>query len=204
MGQKYRLYEESTNERVVNEIVEHLQRGAIMIYPTDSAYAMGCALSSIKAINRIKQLKGKKDDNLSLICCTLSNIADYAKVDNQTFRFLKAHTPSPVTFVLQASRGVPNSFLDKKKSVGVRLPNSNIARMIVSALGEPVVSTTIPYRNNEEENISDSSLIYELYGDMVDIFVDGGEIWGELTTVIDLTTNEPSIIREGSYIFDNL
>ncbi len=202
MGERYRLYEECTNEKLLREIVDMLRKDCIMAYPTDSAYALGCALSSIKSINRIKKLKNKSNDNLSLICNSLSSIADYAKVDNATFKFLKEHTPSPVTFILNASNSIPNSFLDKKKSVGVRVPINNIARRIVEELGEPLVSTTIPFRNAEEEEYTDSSLIYETIGDMVDIFVDGGDIWGQLSTVCDLTTGEPIIIRQGEYIIE--
>ncbi len=198
MAKKYRLYEECTNEKHVREIVDMLRRDYIMIYPTDTAYALGCALSSIKAINQIKRLKNKKDDNLSLICCNMSSASDYAKVDNATFRILKENTPSPVTFILNASNTIPNSFLDKKKSVGIRIPQCNIARVIVEELGEPLVSTTIPLTESEEE-YSNPSLIYDEWGDRVDIFVDGGDIWGELSTVCSLVDGDISILRDGDY-----
>lgn len=201
MAKKIRLYEDFTNEKSVREIALLLQEGAIMIYPTDSAYALGCSLDSIKAINKIKKIKGKKDDNLSLICSNMSNIADYAKVDNSTYRFLKEHTPSPVTFILNASNKIPNSFLDKKKSVGIRIPQSNIVIKICEELGAPIVSTTLPHRGLDPEDYNEPSLLFDEFGDMVDIFVDGGEIWGKLSTIVDLTSGEAEIIREGDYTF---
>lgn len=199
MAKKYRLYEDCTNEKSLREIAEILRGDTIIIYPTDSTYALGCSLESIKAINRIKKIKNKKDDNLSLICCDLSHISDYAKVDNSTFRFLKEHTPSPVTFILNASNKVPNSFLDKKKSVGIRVPKCNIALRIVEELGVPLVSTTLPHGNLSPEDYGQPELLWEEFGDMIDVFVDGGELWGELTTVVDITSGEPEIIREGDY-----
>lgn len=199
MAKKYRLYEDCTNEKSLREIAEILRGDTIIIYPTDSTYALGCSLESIKAINRIKKIKNKKDDNLSLICCDLSHISDYAKVDNSTFRFLKKHTPSPVTFILNASNKVPNSFLDKKKSVGIRVPKCNIALRIVEELGVPLVSTTLPHGNLSPEDYGQPELLWEEFGDMIDVFVDGGELWGELTTVVDITSGEPEIIREGDY-----
>lgn len=202
MAQKFRLYEDCTNEKTVREIAELLRRDAVIIYPTDSTYAIGCSLESIKAINRIKKLKDKKDDNLSIICSDLSNISDYAKVDNATFRFLKDHTPSPVTFILNASNRVPNTFLDKKKSVGIRVPNCNIAIKIVQELGVPLVTTSIPLGKLELEDCGDPSLIWEEFKTKVDLFVDAGEIWGELTTVVDITSGELVVIREGDYKFD--
>lgn len=199
MAKKYRLYEDCTNEKSLREIAEILRGDTIIIYPTDSTYALGCSLDSIKAINRIKKIKNKMDDNLSLVCSDLSNISDYAKVDNVTFKFLKEHTPSPVTFILCASNKVPNAFLDKKKSVGIRVPKCNIAIRIVEQLGVPLVSTTIPLGNLLPEDYGQPELLWEEFGDMVDVFVDAGELWGELTTVVDFTSGEPVIIREGDY-----
>ena len=176
MAKKYRLYEDCTNEKSLREIAELLRRDAIIIYPTDSTYALGCSLESIKAINRIKKIKNKKDDNLSLICSDLSNISDYAKVDNVTFKFLKQHTPSPVTFILNASNKVPNAFLDNKKSVGIRIPQCNIATRIVEELGVPLVSTTIPLGKLELEDCGEPSLIWDVFEQQVDVFVDAGEL----------------------------
>lgn len=201
MAKKIRLYEECTNEKSLREIADGLLKDCIMIYPTDSAYALGCSLSSIKAINRIKKIKGKSDDNLSLICSDLSHVSDYARIDNATFKLLKENTPAPVTYILNASNRIPNSFLDKKKSVGIRIPKSNIAVRIVETLGEPLVSTTIPQGKLEGEELADPSLLFEEYGDMVDIFIDGGEIWGQLTTVVDTTNGDFEIIRQGDYEF---
>lgn len=203
MAKKYRLYEDCTNEKSVREVADILRNDGIIIYPTDSTYALGCSLESIKAINRIKKIKNKKDDNLSLVCSDLSNIADYAKVDNPTFKFLKEHTPSPVTFILNASNKVPNSFLDKKKSVGIRIPKCNIAIKIVEELGAPLVSTTIPQGNLEEGDYGEPSLLWDEFGDLVDVFVDAGELWGHLTTVVDMTSGEPVIIREGDYVISS-
>lgn len=201
MAKKIRLYEECTNEKSLREIADALLKDCIMIYPTDSAYALGCSLSSIKAINRIKKIKGKSDDNLSLICSDLSHIADYARVDNATFKLLKENTPAPVTYILNASNKIPNAFLDKKKSVGIRIPKSNIAIRIVETLGEPIVSTTIPNGRLDADDLAEPSLLYEEFGDMVDLFIDGGEIWGQLTTIVDTTDGEFVVVRQGDYEF---
>lgn len=197
-GRLIRLYEDNTNEKQVRQIVEQLERGAVIIYPTDTFYALGCLLTSVKSIMRIKELKGKDNDMLSLICSDLSNVSDYARVDNQTFKLLKANTPAPVTFILNASGGVPNKFLERKKSVGIRVPDNAIARAIVECVGVPLVSSSLTSSENPESG--DPSLLWDEYCDKVDIMIDGGEAAMRPSTVVDLTDGEAVITRQGDYV----
>lgn len=197
MGEIIRLYEKNTDIRQLRNIADQLERGAIIIYPTDTTYAMGCSLDSVKSINRLKKLKGIDNDNLALICGGLSNIADYARVDDNTFKVLKRNTPGAVTFILNASNSVPNSFLNNKKTVAIRIPENNITLSLVEMLGVPLVSTSIP-PDEEWEEMNDPSLIWEKYRGEVDIMIDGGSFPPRESTIVDFTDGEPEIIREGA------
>lgn len=192
-----RLYEESPDPRRLGEVVEALERGAVIIYPTDTYYALGCLLTCIRSIARIKEIKGKHDDSLSLICHDLSHISDYARVDNAAFRLIKANTPAPVTFILPASGAVPNKFLDRKRSVGIRLPDNTIPRAIVRMAGVPLVSSSLI--SAEEPSSGDPSLLWDEYCDRADMMVDGGTARMIPSTVVDLTGGEPVVTRQGGY-----
>ncbi len=199
MGQLIRLYDENPNPKTIREVVAALESGAIVIYPTDTLYAMGCSVENIKTISKIKAIKGKDNDNLSLICNDLQCAAKYARIDNATFKILREHAPAPVTFVLKPTGNVPNKFLSSKKSVGIRIPDSNIARAIVEELGHPLVSTSLPLSSLEEENQHNSELLWEEYGDKVDIFIDGGDSNTTPSTVVEIENGSITILREGAY-----
>lgn len=196
MGQVIRLYEDNPNEKGLREAAEMLRHDAVAIFPTDSFYAFGCSLESHKAINRIKLLKRKSDDNLSLICSDLSNIADYARVDNHVFKLLKRNTPGAFTFILNASNRVPNAFLNRKKSVGIRVPGNRIATGLVKELGAPLVVTSIPLGDIAPEDCADPSLLWDVYKEQVDLLIDGGLVPNVPTTVADLSSGEAEIIRQ--------
>ena len=196
MGQVIRLYEENPNEKGMREAAEMLRRDAVAIFPTDSFYVLGCSLESPKAINRIKLLKRKTNDNLSLICSDLSNISDYARVDNNVFKLLKRNTPGAFTFILNASNRVPNAFLNRKKSVGIRIPGNRIATGLVEELGSPLVVTSIPLGDIALEDCADPALLWDAYKEQVDLLIDGGTVPNIPTTVADLTSGEAEIIRQ--------
>lgn len=196
-GPVIRLYEDNPDPRRLREAVDALERGTVIIYPTDTYYALGCLLTCVKSIGRIKELKGKTDDHLSLICHDLSEISDYAKVDNAAFRFIRANTPAPVTFVLNASGAVPNRFLDRKRNVGIRLPDNAIPRAIVRMAGVPLVSSSLT--SSEEPSSGDPSLLWDEYAERVDMMIDGGPAPMSPSTVVDLTGGEPVILRQGEY-----
>ena len=201
MGKFIKLYKDNTSAKLLTEIVDALNSGAIIIYPTDTLYAMGCSLNQVKAINRIKDIKGKKDDNLALICPDMQSVAKYAKVDNASFRVLKEHTPAPVTYIMEAMGLVPNKFLDGKKFVGIRITENNITQSIVEMLGVPLVTTSLPSGKLDIEDVINPELLREEYENIVDIFIDGGEALNIPSTVVELDNGEITVIRQGEYTF---
>ncbi|MFI3321021.1 MAG: L-threonylcarbamoyladenylate synthase [Rikenellaceae bacterium] len=201
MGKLIKLYSDNTSAKLLAEVVGALEAGAIIIYPTDTLYAIGCSLSMVKSINNIKKMKGKSDDNLALICADIQQLSRYAKVDNRSFRVLKEHTPAPVTYVMEATGSVPNKFLESKKMVGVRITQNPIVQQIVEILGVPLVTTSLPIGGIDDEDIINPELLWEEYGDRVDIFVDGGYAYNAPSTVVELIGGELNIIRQGEYEF---
>lgn len=198
MARLIKLYSENTSEKELRSIASALEGGAIIIYPTDTLYALGCSLNNIKAISKIKEIKRKSDDNLSLVLADISSLSEYARIDNTQFKLIKRNTPGAFTFILDASKSVPNKFLERKSSVGVRIPDNNITRQIVEALGSPLVSTSITIPNLELEDFGDPELIWEECRDMVDIMIDGGFADVSESTIVDLTDGEPEIVRQGA------
>jgi len=184
------------------QAVTVLKNDGIIIYPTDSVYAMGCSSNSPKAIEKICRLKRTTPEkiNLSLVCADLSQLSQYAKpLPNNTFRLMKKALPGPYTFILQAVNNIPRMFLrQNKKTIGIRVPDNNICREIINQLGEPLVSTSL---HNEDDEITDyftdPDMIYNQYQDIVDAIIDGG--FGNIyaTTIIDCTEEEPVVVREG-------
>ncbi|MFI3314286.1 MAG: L-threonylcarbamoyladenylate synthase [Rikenellaceae bacterium] len=201
MGRLIKLYSENTNQKSLSLVVDALMQGAILIFPTDSFYAMGCSLESVKAINLIKQKKGKNNDNLALICSSLQQASKYAKVDNATFKILKEHTPAPVTYILEATNTLPNKFLQGKKQVGIRITTNAIIQQIVELLGHPMVTTSIPKGKLEQDDMLNPELLWEEYASSVDFFIDGGDVPNTPSTVVELKSGELTIIREGGYTF---
>ena len=195
-----RIYEDNPNEKVLNQVVDVLKRGGIIIYPTDTVYGLGCDITNQKAIERIAKLRGIKPEkaNFSFICYDLSHISDYTKpIDTTTFRVLKKALPGPFTFIFNASGNVPKLLASNKKTVGIRVPDNNIARQIVKLLGNPLLSTSIHDEDDIIEYTTDPELIYEKYQDKVDLVIDGGYGDNVASTVIDCTSGDFEIIREG-------
>lgn len=192
-----KIYPQNPNEKAVAQVVEILAHDGVIIYPTDSVYAFGCSLKSNKAIERLRSLTGKTGSNFSIICPDLSTIATYAKVDNDTFKMLKRNLPGPFTFLLNASGKIPDKFLEKKKTVGVRIPDNAIPMALVEELGHPMVTASVK-DSDEEEYTTDPSLIAERYGNAVDAIIDGGYGNNIPTTIVDCTDPEETVIvREG-------
>lgn len=192
-----RIYPENPNPRALAQVVETLQNDGVIIYPTDSVYAFGCSLGCPRAIERMRTITGKFHNEFSLICADLSTISTYAKVDTPTFKLLKRHLPGPFTFVLPASGKLSDRYLERRKEVGIRIPNHPIAQAIVERLGSPLVTTSVRNPALEEEYTVDPSLLEEEYGASVDLLVDGGYGLTMPTTVVDYTAHEPVVIRQG-------
>jgi tRNA threonylcarbamoyl adenosine modification protein (Sua5/YciO/YrdC/YwlC family) len=196
-----KIYNENPNTREIDKVVSALQDGGIVIYPTDTLYAFGCDALNVRAVEKICNLKGinPEKSNLSIICNDLSIISEYAKVDTPTFKLMKRNLPGPFTFILPTTSSLPKIY-KKKKTVGIRVPDNKIIREIVIRLGNPVLSTSIIDENDEIEYITNPELIHEKWQDFVDIVIDGGIGGIEPSTVIDCSTGEHDIIRQGSRV----
>ena len=192
------LHPENPQPRNIRTIVECIQDGGIIVYPTDTIYGLGCDIFRQKAVDRICRIKNIQPQKaqFSFICHDLSDLSKYAKaISTPLYRLLKRHLPGPYTFILPASREVPKILKSKKDTVGIRIPNNQIARTIVMELGHPILSTTLPGEVVEE--YTDPEVIHENFKDIVDIVVDGGPGGIVPSTVIDCTDDEPVIVREG-------
>ena len=199
MAQFIKIYEENPNPKEIRKVVDVLKKGGLIIYPTDTVYGLGCDITNSRALERIAQIKGVKLEkaNFSFICHDLSNLSDYVKqIDTTTFKILKRALPGPYTFILPGAKTLPVAF-KKKKTVGIRVPNNNIALEIVRTLGNPIVSTSI--RDDDEilAYTTDPELILEKWGKLVDLVIDGGYGDNEASTVIGFSEGEPLIVREG-------
>jgi len=195
-----KIYPENPNEKTIQQVVELLRKGGIIIYPTDTVYGLGCDITNQRAIEQICKIRNIKPEkaNFSFVCYDLSHISDFIKpIDNTTFRVLKKALPGPFTFILNANNNVPKLLSSKKKTVGIRVPDNNIARCIVKELGNPILSTSIHDDDDLIEYSTDPELIYEKYQDLVDIVIDGGYGDNVPSTVVDCTNGEFEIIREG-------
>ena len=199
MAQFIKIYEENPNEKELNKVVEVLQKGGLIIYPTDTVYGLGCDISNTKALEKIARIKGVKLEkaNFSFVCSDLKNLSDYVKqIDSTTFKLLKRVLPGPYTFVMQGNNNLPKDF-KKKKTVGIRVPDNLIARRIVELLGNPIVSTSIYDEDDVIEYTTDPELIFEKWQNRVDMVIDGGYGDNVASTVIDLSGDEPKVLREG-------
>jgi tRNA threonylcarbamoyl adenosine modification protein (Sua5/YciO/YrdC/YwlC family) len=206
MAEFIRIYEENPNPKEIEKVVKVLKKGGLIIYPTDTVYGLGCDITNIKALERVAKIKGVKleKSNFSFVCHDLSNLSDYVKqIDTATFKLLKRALPGPYTFILPSAKSLPNPF-KKKKTVGIRVPNNNIAIEIVKKLGRPIISTSIRDEDEIIEYTTDPELIKEKWNDLVDMVIDGGYGDNEASTIIDLSDGEPVIIREGKGSLDIL
>lgn len=201
-----KIYPNNPNEKQLAEVVACLRNGGIIIYPTDTVYGLGCDIYQAKAIEKLCKIRNINPEkaNLSFICADLSHLSDFVKpIDNSVFRVLKHALPGPFTFILNANNKVPKLMHSNKKTVGIRVPDNDIARSIVKLLGNPIVSTSIHDDDEVVEYSTDPELIYEKYKDLVDMVIDGG--YGELqaSTVVDYTSDEPVIVRQGKGDFES-
>ena len=199
MAQFIKLYNENPNEKEIAKIVEVLRNGGLIIYPTDTMYGLGCDITNTKALEKIARIKGVKLEkaNFSFVCSDLKNLSDYVKqIDSSTFKLLKRALPGAYTFIMQGNNNLPKDF-KKKKTVGIRVPDNLIARTIVERLGNPIVSTSIYDEDDVIEYTTDPELIFEKWQNLVDIVIDGGYGDNTASTVIDLSGDEPVVIREG-------
>ena len=204
MAEFIKIYPENPNPKAVQKVVEVLKKGGLVIYPTDTVYGLGCDITNIKALERIAQIKGVKleKSNFSFVCEDLSNLSDYVKqIDTSTFKVLKRALPGPYTFILPGSKSLPNPF-KKRKTVGIRVPDNSIALALVSALGNPIVSTSIRDEDDIIEYTTDPELILEKWDNRVDIVIDGGYGGNEASTIVDLSEDTPQIVREGKGSLD--
>ncbi len=199
MTQVFSLHPDNPQRRLIGQAVALLRAGGVMVYPTDSCYALGCTVGDKAGQERIRQIRALPEGHfLSLVCRDLSEIALYAKVGNAAFRLLRAHTPGPYTFILKATRDVPRRLQDpKRRTVGLRIPDHAVARDLLEALGEPILSATLQLPGDDLP-LSDPDDIVERVGKRVDFIAECGAGGLELTSVVDLTEEEPRILRRGA------
>lgn len=199
MAQLVKIYPDNPNLKELKKITNAMRDGALVIYPTDTVYGLGCDITNKGALEKIAKIKGVKLEkaNLSFICESLSNLSDHvSQIDNSTFKLLKRNLPGPFTFILPGSNRLPNVF-KKKKTVGIRIPDNSIAIELVRELGNPIVSTSIRDEDEVIEYTTDPSLIVEKWEHLVDYVIDGGYGDNVASTIVDLTGDEPEIVREG-------
>ena len=202
MAKILKIYPDNPQENLLDEVVTILKSGGLIIYPSDTIYALGCDIFNLKAMEKLAQLKSVKLEKaqFSVICNDLSHISNYTKtLDTPVFRFLKNHLPGPFTFILEANRNLPLAYKGKK-TIGIRVPNHSIPRMIVEKLGHPIASTSIRDDDEVLEYSTDPELIAEKYDKFVDLVIDSGYGDNVASTIIDLTSGEPEIIRQGKGI----
>jgi tRNA threonylcarbamoyl adenosine modification protein (Sua5/YciO/YrdC/YwlC family) len=206
MAQFIKIYEDKPNEAAIAKVVKVLKDGGLVIYPTDTVYGLGCDITNTKALERIAKIKGIKLEkaNFSFICHDLSNLSDYVRqIDTATFKLLKRALPGPYTFILPGNNNLPKEF-KKKTTVGIRVPDNTIALEIVKLLGNPIVSTSIHDDDDVIEYTTDPELIFEKWQNLVDMVIDGGYGDNIGSTIIDLSGDEPIVVREGKGSLDIL
>ncbi len=195
-----KMYNENPDPRRIDQVVETLRNGAVIIYPTDTVYGIGCDIMNQKAVEKVARLKDIKIEksSFSFICHDLSHLSDYTKpIPNHIFKLMKRNLPGPFTFILEANNNVPRYFKGKKKTVGIRVPNNNIIREIVRELGNPIMSTSVHSPDQIEAFMTDPELIHEEYTENIEIVIDGGYGDNNVSTVIDCTNGEIEITRQG-------
>ena len=201
-----KIYNENPHPRQIEKVVNILRNGGLVIYPTDTVYGLGCDITHTKAMEKLANIKGVKPEksNFSFICNDLSHLSDYTKqISTPTYKILKRALPGPYTFILPGSNALPKVF-KKKKTVGIRVPDNNIARQMVAALGNPVASTSIRDDDDVLEYTTDPELIFEKWQHLVDVVIDGGYGDNHASTIINLTQEIPEVLREGKGSLDIL
>ena len=198
------VHSENPQERLIAKAVDSLRRGGVMIYTTDSVYAIGCHLGDKSALERIRSIRQlDKNHNFTLVCRDLSELGSYARVENSAFRLLKSKTPGPFTFILNATSEVPKRLQHpKRKTIGIRVPNSAIVKALLEELREPIMSVTLTMPDDQYP-LTDPYEIKQLMNHHVDVIIDGGYCGLEPTTVIDLTDHTPRLLRQGAGDFSD-
>ncbi len=198
MGEYLQIHPQNPEPRVIKQAVQCLLKGGVIVYPTDSTYALGCHIgdkAALDRIRRIRQLSAKH--NFTLMCSDLSSLATYARVHNSAYRILKAYTPGAYTFILKATPEVPRRLMHpKRKTIGIRVPDNEVAQSIIGSLGEPIMSTSL-ILPNEDEQLFDPYEMRLKIGKLVDLIIDGGACGLEPTTMIDLVEGVPEVMRTG-------
>ncbi len=195
-----KIHPANPSARYIQKVVDILNNGGLVIYPTDTVYGLGCDIFNAKAVERIARIKGMriKDANFSFICHDFSHLSDYTRpIGSSSFKLIKKNLPGPFTFILPASNNIPKLFKNKKKTVGIRIPQNNIILEIVKQLGHPILTTSIHDEDEILEYTTDPELIHEKFQQQVDVVIDGGFGNNIPSTVIDCTDTEPVIIRQG-------
>lgn len=200
MSQFFYIHPENPQARLINQAVEILQKGGVIVYPTDSGYALGCMMGDKHAIDRIIAIrKLPEGHNFTLVCSDLSELSIYSTVNNTAYRLIKNNTPGRYTFILTATKELPRRLMtSKRKTIGLRVPDNKIALDLLSALGEPILSCSLMLPNEEHTTQSDPEEIRDRLEHQVDLIIHGGYLGQEPTTVVDLTEESPVILREGS------
>ena len=203
MAQYFKIHNENPQARLISQSVSILRQGGVIVYPTDSSYALGCCMGEKTALDRIRKLRQiPAEQNMTLFCRDLSEIASYASVNNSSFRMMKSMTPGPYTFILQAKRDVPKRLQHpKRKTIGIRIPNNPISLALLSALGEPMISISLVLPN-EDLPETEPDVIDEKIGKQVDLIIDGEAGGMDFTTILDMTGDEPVILRDGLGVAD--
>ena len=200
-----KLHAENPNPRNVKMIIDCLENDGVIIFPTDTIYAIGCSINSTKALDRIARIKGIKKEkaNFSVIFHDLSMLSEFTKpINNDVFKLMKRNLPGPFTFILEANNNVPKIFKNNKKTIGIRIPNQPIITNIVRELGCPIITTSIVDEDEISGFMTDPEEINDAYSDKVDIIIDGGYGDKEESTVVDCTDNEIVVLREGKGVLD--
>jgi tRNA threonylcarbamoyl adenosine modification protein (Sua5/YciO/YrdC/YwlC family) len=198
MSQFFNVHPANPQPRLIKQAVSIIKKSGVIVYPTDSGYALGCQLADKDALQRIRQIRQLDENhNFTLVCRDLSELATYSLIDNAAFRLLKAHTPGPYTFILQATREVPRRLLHPKRdTIGLRVPDSKIVQCLLAELDEPLMSVTLTLPDQEFPFI-EAQEIYESLGGRVDLVINGGPCGMTPTTVVDLVDGDPKVLRIG-------
>lgn len=197
------IHPDNPDERKIRQVVECLLDGGVIVYPTDTVYSFGCDMLNNKAVERVARLKNIKVEkaNFSLVCYDLSHITEYSKqLSNPVFKLMKSVLPGPFTFILESGRAIPKIFSERKKTIGIRVPDNNIARAIVATLGHPIIATSVHDDDEILEYTTDAELIHQKFEKLVDIVIDGGPGSFDVSTIIDCTGDEIAIVRQGKGI----
>jgi tRNA threonylcarbamoyl adenosine modification protein (Sua5/YciO/YrdC/YwlC family) len=198
MSEYFQVHPETPQSRVIKHAAEVLMQGGVIVYPTDSTYALGCHLGDKTALDRIRRIRQLSDKhNFTLVCSDLSSLSTYAQVSNSAYRILKAYTPGPYTFILKATPEVPRRLMHpKRKTIGIRVPDHPVAQAILEAMGEPIMSTSLILPDEGEQLVDPYEMRMKL-GKLVDLIIDGGPCGLEPTTMVDLVEGVPGVMRAG-------